>query len=95
MVALGFDPVDPTWVTTGKVVAVVVVVAAVEVALVEVSSDRLLFFRHVTNVLMATISFALSMCVEHLSYHYMDFGEILQWGLKNSVTKTPKLRHFF
>jgi hypothetical protein len=42
MVALGFDPLDPTWVTTGKVVTVVVVVE-VAVAIVEVSSDRLLF----------------------------------------------------
>jgi hypothetical protein len=45
-VALGFDPVDPTWVTTGKVVTVVVVVVEEEevaVAVVEVSSDGLLF----------------------------------------------------
>jgi hypothetical protein len=50
MVALGFDLVDPTWVTTGKVAAVVVLVAVVvevevEVAveIVEVSSGRLFF----------------------------------------------------
>jgi len=37
----------------------------------------------------------LSTCVEHLSFHYMEFGEILQWSLKNNVTKTLKLRLFF
>jgi hypothetical protein len=45
-VVLGFNPVDPTWVTTGRVVTVVAVVVVEEevaVAIVEVSSDRLLF----------------------------------------------------
>jgi hypothetical protein len=43
MVALGFDPMDLTWVITGKVVAAAVAVVE-EVAIVEVSSGRLLFF---------------------------------------------------
>jgi hypothetical protein len=71
MVALGFDPVDLTWVTTGKVVVAaavaVVVVVEVAVAVVEVSSGR----RFLKTCLQVCLSVCLSACLEQLDRFFI------------------------